>query len=160
MILAYKGTSIWPSKMIEWMSWSEYSHIAWLCNNGRVIEAWPPKVRVTKNLHDGHTKGTPVDVFSLNITQKERQAVENFLLSKVDLPYDWESVFRFLPRRQESARSKEKWFCSVLVFMALAQVGIHLLYRVEPYQVTPGMIVHSPLLEYEKTFIVGEETNV
>ena len=30
MIALYQGTSIFPSRLIRWFSWSKYSHVSWI----------------------------------------------------------------------------------------------------------------------------------
>jgi hypothetical protein len=39
-----------------------------------------------------------------------------------------------------------RWFCSELVFAALAHAGVHLFARIEPWAVSPGLLAISPLL--------------
>ena len=153
MILAYKGTSLWPSKMIRWFSWSDYSHIAWLTEQGEVIEAWPPKVRICKSFDEGHTPGTHVDIYEVvGLTSGDRETIETFLRNQVGKKYDWRGVFHFVTRNGNNSRTK--WFCSELVFKALLKADIKLLKGIPPYKVTPGMLVLSPLLKYVGTKIV------
>lgn len=155
MILAYKGKSFWPSKLIRWFSWSDYSHIAWQCESGEVLEAWPPKVRSTKSFNEGHTKGTPVDFYEVvGLTPEQRLIIESFLRCQVGKSYDWQGVFQFVIRTGKD--SKSKWFCSELVFKALLKANIKLLKGISPYKVTPAMLVLSPLLKYKCTKIVSK----
>ena len=157
MILAYKGTSFWPSKLIRWMSWSEYSHVAWLMADGSVIEAWSPKVRQVYSPNFGHKPGTVVDMFEIPVLSIDEQAnIEAFLVTKLGASYDWKSVFRFLPRIKQAKSSESKWFCSEIIFDAMKFAGIKLFREIEGYKITPGMLVTSPLLRKVRTFKVGE----
>ena len=39
MIALYKGTSA-LSRIIRWRTWSDYTHAAWVFQDGSVIEEW------------------------------------------------------------------------------------------------------------------------
>jgi uncharacterized protein YycO len=154
MILAYKGKSFWPSKCIEWMNWSEYSHVAWLNSNHTVTEAWAPKVRNVADINSGHTNGTQIDIFSIpRMTNSQRMEIDRYLFLQVGMKYDWAGVFKFLPR-VSSAETNNKWFCSELIFEACQKANLNLLERIPPYKVYPGMVVISPLLAFVGTHIV------
>jgi len=154
MILAYKGKSFWPSKCIEWMNWSDYSHVSWLNRDNTVTEAWAPKVRNVPDLDSGHSNGTPIDIFDIPImTESQRDIIEAYLKNQIGLKYDWAGVFKFLPRIT-SAHTNNKWFCSELIFEACKKANLNLLKRIPPYKVYPGMVVISPLLTYVRTHIV------
>lgn len=154
MIAAYKGTSIWPSRIIRFINWSEYSHVAWVTQVGTVIEAWPGGVREVPSISAQHTPGTVVDMFSApSISVEQDEKIESFLRNQLTKAYDWHSVFHFITRRSETATSQEKWFCSELIFKACTQAGVELLSRVPAYKVHPGMLLMSPLLRFEETII-------
>lgn len=158
MILAYKGTSFFPSRIIRWMSWSEYSHVAWEMKDGRVIEAYQPVVRLTPSLHYGHKPGTVVERFEIaGLTPAQRIKLESFLMRQIGKPYDWASVFRFIPRWAESQKSRNAWFCSELLLVACNYAGVKLFNGLESYKVMPGVLVLSPLLSKIGTAIVGEK---
>lgn len=93
----------------------------------------------------------------LEVTAQQEDALQEFLLEQVGKPYDLKAVLQFLavlrllagenPHDVQAARKKRgRWFCSELVFAALRHVGIQLLERIEPWQVSPGMLALSPLI--------------
>ena len=124
-VLAYQGKSF-VSWLIKKQTRSIYSHVAIeLDDNRTVIEAWAMGgVCIRKNFSEGHSKGTPVDVFKINksISVTESEQVEQFLRDQVGKKYDWKSVFRFL--KHTPAVDNDKWFCSELVLTALARGAV------------------------------------
>lgn len=146
-ILAYKGVSL-ISRLIQWQTRSPYSHIAVELRDGTVIEAWHVGgVQHNRSFRDVHTRGTAVDVFRINHEYNE-DAVEQFLKAQVGKKYDFMSVARFLTRRDRPADNR--WFCSELAFEKLR----FLLDRIKPSHVSPGVLVLSPYLAFEKTMVV------
>lgn len=142
-ILAYRGKS-WISKMIRWQTRSKYSHIAIELNDGSVIEAWHiGGVAHNKSFRTVHTKGTPVDVFSINKPFDEIEA-EAFLLEQIGKKYDFGSIARFMSRRDEP--HDDKWFCSELSLDGIAKGGLNLLERIPFSHVSPGQEITSPFL--------------
>lgn len=152
MIAAYRGTST-ISRAIQWQTRSPYSHVGWLCGDGSIVEAWHKGgVRRNADLGTAHTPGTVVDLFSVrDLGTWEEMQVVMFLESTLGAKYDFGSVLRFLTRRHESPRDRAKWFCSELVYAALASIGRPPLSRTEPWEVSPGLLVRSPHLLYVRT---------
>lgn len=155
MIALYKGTSF-LSRLIRWFTWSEYSHAAWLCEDGSVIEAWQGGgVRHVASLGAQHKAGTPVDMFFVYghgdnlLTTCQRNAVENFLLEQVGEKYDYLGILGFLSRKRMEAH--DAWFCSELIFKALNHAGIYPLLRTPACKVSPGLLAISPLLKFQRT---------
>lgn len=129
------------AKLVRWQTRSPYSHAALLLPCGqRVIESYPgPGVRIRhldaadiEKMHTFNIEGLTPDL--------SRQALA-FCERERGKPYDWRSVLRFISRTP--ARENGRWFCSELVYAALAHVGIHLLARIEPHNVSPGMLTLS-----------------
>lgn len=145
MIAAYRGKS-WVSKMIRWQTRSEYSHIAWVEPDMTTFEAWVSG-GVAKNATPWsvHTPGTWIDFYNIEtLTAVQYLAIREFLERTVGSQYDRRGVLRFLTRKP--AVLDEKWFCSELVFAACLAAGVELLARTEPWEVSPGMLIRSPLL--------------
>jgi hypothetical protein len=92
--------------------------------------------------------GERVDLFRVKgLTAEAEKVVLEFLWEQMGKPYDYTMVARFISRRQEERESSGKWFCSELVFAALAKAGVKLLERIEPWAVSPGVLALSPRLE-------------
>jgi hypothetical protein len=147
MIALYKGRSL-ISRIIRCVNWSDYSHAAWVDTvNNYVIEAWSGGVRKADSLHTNHTPGTIVDVFDVDVTVAQREAIAQFMVLQVGKRYDYRGIVHFITRRSESAAGQDRWFCSELVLAAYRAAGIDLLSRIPAYKVFPGMLAYSPLLK-------------
>jgi uncharacterized protein YycO len=140
-VLLFRGRGF-ISGAIRWQTRSVYSHAALLTPEGRIVEAWQGAgVRVT-DIEDWEG----IDRFVIpSMTPEQGRIAVNFALSQVGMEYDYWSVLRFVSRR--SLPGNVKWFCSELVFAALRHAGVKLLDRIEPGEVSPGMLALSPLLK-------------
>jgi hypothetical protein len=141
MIALYRGVS--PiSKAIRIFTRSDYSHAAWICNDGTCIEAWHPGgVRHRPDPYAGHTPGTLVDYFGIaELNQNQARRIEWFLKDKLGAGYDLGGVLRFVSRRR--AANPSRWFCSELVLAALQSAG-HPILRAEPHEIAPGHLAWS-----------------
>ena len=150
MIALYKGTSF-LSRLIRWFTWSPYSHAAWICRDGTVIEAWlPGGVQRVDSISINHRPGTQVDLFDIEgLTDAQRDSIEKDLADRLGAPYDLLGLLGFLTReRMETHRA---YFCSELVFTALSVAGLIPLSRVPACQVSPGLLALSPRLVYKGT---------
>lgn len=146
MIALYRGKSV-VSRLIRWRTWSDYSHAAWLCLDGTVLDAWQKGgVRHVANISVGHKPNTPVEFFSVDITPAERIRIEKFLRDQVGKKYDFHGVLKFISRRKTTHDQQRKWFCSELVSAAFNRIGHPLLARIRDEQVSPGLLAISPLL--------------
>ncbi|MCX6915750.1 MAG: hypothetical protein NT167_22345 [Verrucomicrobia bacterium] len=153
-IALYQGTSF-ISRLIRWQTRSRYSHAAWLGDNGNVIEAWQPCVRVVSGLSEQHTPGTVVDLFEFvtPLRAREIQEIWRLALKQVGTPYDYLAVLRFVSRKASRERWEEKLFCSEMVFGNARDAGRELLARTEAWRVPPDWIARSPLLRLSETVV-------
>lgn len=124
--------------VVRWQTRSPYSHAAFVMPCGkRVIESYPGTgVRIRHLKPEDWAK---IDLYAIEglTPDLSRQALA-FCERERGKPYDWRSVLRFVSRTP--ARENGRWFCSELVFAALAHVNIRLLARVEAHNVSPGML--------------------
>lgn len=142
-VLLFRGRGL-ISGLIRFQTRSEYSHAALLMPDGRILESWQGAgVRVHEL-----TDWAGIDAFSVRGMSGDQwdQALA-FAWRQLGNRYDYLSVLRFVSRRD--APENGRWFCSELVFAALAIAGVRLLARVEAAEVSPGMLAWSPLLERE-----------
>jgi uncharacterized protein YycO len=139
-VLLFRGRGI-VSGLIRWQTRGQYSHAAMLLPDGRVLESWEGAgVRITE-LRDW----AGVDVYEVPwMTAAQWQTAIALATKHVGKKYDWWSVIRFVSRRKMPAN--DRWFCSELVFHALQAAGVNLLERIDPAEVSPGMLALSPLL--------------
>ncbi len=145
LIGQYYGTS-WTSKLIRWRTWSKISHTAAFCGGlaDEVIEAWDGSV-ARRPWTEGHTPGTMIALYRVPCTLEQRRLFYEFLAAQIGKPYDYLGILGFALRTR--VESKNSWFCSELIFAAAQAAEINLLSRIEPYQVAPGDLNISPLLE-------------
>jgi len=150
----YKGRSL-ISRLIRWQTRSTYSHASLILPDNTVIEAWTGGVR-WQRIHDGHTKGTVVDVFEpigvFTAGIFNSLAVEQFARSQIGKGYDYLSVARFVTRTRGDRQAR--WFCSELVFQAYLAGGLRLLERIEPWAVSPALLRLSPWIRHIDTLII------
>ena len=159
VIALYKGRSF-ASKVVRAFNWSEYSHVSCVRDPDGIysplsprtteIEAWKGGVTRQQGIGRGHTPGTPIDLFHVNMTDVQRGMAWTFLCEQVGKPYDWLGILGFALRADGLAR-RDKWFCSELVCAACQAAGAPLLERVPPHKVYPGMLAMSPRLRFERT---------
>lgn len=133
------------SSLIKWQTRSVYSHVSITLDDGRVVEAREFKgVRVLPKLQP--SKGERIDSFHIELSERQKEEIEHFLLSQVGKGYDYISILRFITRDHVPHWSKTKWFCSELAFEAFRTAGIELLCRIEAWAVSPGLLALSPVL--------------
>lgn len=124
--------------IVRWQTRAPYSHAALLMPCGqRVIEAYPGVgVRIR---HLGPEDWENITLFDIEgMTPDLSRQVLAFAERERGKGYDWRSVLRFVSRTP--ARENGRWFCSELVYAALAHVGIRLLERISAHNVSPGML--------------------
>lgn len=95
-----------------------------------------------------HYSSIKYDIFEFVNPSKSEQEFDvlNFLHKQIGKKYDISMIIRFITRNQETRESKEKWFCSELVYAAASKVS-PLLNNIEPWMASPAMISYSPLLK-------------
>ncbi|WP_456459700.1 YiiX/YebB-like N1pC/P60 family cysteine hydrolase [Desulfurobacterium sp.] len=161
-VLASKGISL-TSRLIRWWQWSfPYTHIAYCLslsdlNDPIVVEAWWNGVRQGK-FSDVHTPGTEFAVYSIQVTEEQKEKIEEFLQRQLGKPYDWLGILGF-PLRNWKLESKDRWFCSELVFTAFKQAGVELLKNTHPSEVSPRLFLKSPLLQFKYSAKLPEVKN-
>lgn len=143
-VLLFRGTS--PiSAIIRWQTRGAFAHAGLLLRSGQILESyegdgvrvrdWPTDPAIAAGIH-------AFDV--LGMTRKRWDAALRFAAAQVGKGYDWWAIVRFISRRHMP--DNDRWFCSELVFAALAEAGVHLLHRTPAWAVSPAMLSTSPLL--------------
>lgn len=136
------------SNAIKWQTRSIYSHAA-IVINGVLIEALEFKGVIRRDVKESDFKGA--DVFNLpSLSFVQREELKEFLREQIGKKYDYRMISRFITRKGETKSSKNKWFCSELVFAAFLEAGIELLKLTKPFEVSPGLLSKSPILTLER----------
>ena len=152
-IAFYRGTSL-ISRIIRKFTWGEFSHVAYMFEDGRVIEAWHRGgVQERKSYHDGHTAGTRIERYQIEgMTVMQEELFVQALRHEIGCKYDLKGIVGFIRRR--AINDMNKWFCSELIMQKLKDVGIEFLLRIKPYQTSPTELNVSPLLELVDIVVV------
>lgn len=143
-IRLYKNQDSWISRAIRWQTRGIYSHAA-IAIDGIIYEA-----REFKGVQQRAAEkydGRYFDDYRVNITLEQELEMEKFLRRQLGKGYDYTMVLRFITRQQETRKSTGMWFCSELVFASFQKVGINLLERCEPWEVSPALLSLSPSLK-------------
>lgn len=144
-IAQYRGVSL-VSRIIKFVTRGKYSHTAIMLSDDEVVEAWEgcSRVRVIKNLSDGHRAGTPVDIYELPCSTAQEAAFLGFIAWQIGKKYDRFGLLAFFLNTQKLER-QHRWFCSELLAGACEYAGIELIKNAEHWQVSPTMVTRSPL---------------
>jgi hypothetical protein len=121
---------------------------------GAVIEAWDKGIRLVASLSDQHEVGTEGVLYHLKtpLTDAEFEVIAFFAWMQIGKEYDWTDVLRFISRRPGlfanlKPEHYQKWFCSCHVYATLAKAGRALFEHTEPWEVFPGLVHRSPLVD-------------
>jgi uncharacterized protein YycO len=147
-------TGGWISRAIRWQTRSHWNHAALLFQEPEgpvVIESSYPK---GVHMHspwqyDGKQE---IQVHVITHPHLDYDRCKSFAMAQLGKRYDLGSVVRFVTRSDANRRSAGVWFCSELVFAAVAHGGLGLFKSCEPWEISPGMLNMSPYLIYECTY--------
>ena len=141
-------------RAIKWQTRSPWSHALLVygkegyCEQWNVIEAYQGKgVLHRPFVPVGEDRDTVLFRVRHPFAQSSERRILDFAERQIGKPYDWTMVARFVSRRQESRETSGKWFCSELAYAAFWYSGIELLRDTKPWEVSPGLLARSPLLE-------------
>jgi len=113
--VAFKGLS-WTSRLQEFFLRSEYSHVAYEVRRGLpgLVEAWhiAGKLRWGFSDYSRHTKGTPYEVWELDVSDSTYQAVhdDHLFMARNQVAYDYWGVASFVLKITKD--DPNKLFCS------------------------------------------------
>ena len=151
-IAQYKGKSF-TSKVIKRVTKGEYSHTAIILEDGRIIEAWQGcnKVRVISDLSEGHSPGTPVDIYNVSMNSAQKKRFTEFVEAQIGKKYDYKGLVGFY--FNSGVQNEDKWFCSELFAAACIYAEAYILHNLLPYQTSPHLASVSPKTHYIKSTV-------
>jgi len=141
----WKGDGL-IGRIIRRFTWSDYSHVG-MELNGWMYEAREFRGVVKQRWPD--SKRSSSAVLELRISQSDLRKLAEWWECRIGLPYDYWQVVRFIYRKDETASTKPKYFCSEALVDSLAYIGINLFERVPSYKISPGWVYRSPLFKGE-----------
>jgi len=146
----YKGVSP-VSVLIKGATWSPYSHVSLIRDDGAAIESWHRGgVQSVATPFTLHTLGTVVDLFELNYPKEYHQNVWDSALQKVGAEYDFRALAGFIPcLRWLWKDNPNRWFCSHQIADDCSVDGFYRLFNntTPTYKMSPGFVLSSPWLE-------------
>ncbi len=148
-VLNYAGLS--PiSAGIQLATWSRFSHSAIANKSGLTVEAWHiGGVDLAADPWENHTLGTPVIIYSLDISEAVAARIWDAVCGEIGKKYDFRALAGFIPATRWLWRDdSEKWFCSHLSAWACKKGGYPLFSeQTKLYKISPGLIDTSSQLK-------------
>lgn len=143
-------------KAISRVSRGPYVHASTILDDKCVIEAQAFKgVQKLKSVTEGQKKGRVIDIYDVDLTPEQEKIITEFLHAQIGKKYDWMMIFGFvLYASREGRKSRNKWFCSELVFASFEKANCILLERVDPWKVNPFNLSWSSKLKFNRRIIV------
>lgn len=135
--LQFSTTKGIGSQVIRWATWSPFSHVDLVLDDGRLLGA---TARFGVSVRDPEPT-----MASARFQVAAPTEVVQVARSQIGRPYDWPGIFGFGFRR--NWQEQDSWFCSELIAWSFQQAGHPLLRFDKSWRVTPRDILLSPLLE-------------
>lgn len=143
LTLQFATENSFGSQMIRWFTWSPYSHVDIVLDNGQLLGA---RFKGGVEIRDpGYARFMATKRLTLSLTQAQKKKFIKAARSQVGTAYDWRAIiaFAFHHRHWET---EDAWFCSELVAWCAVQAGIPLLRTTDLNHITPRDLSISPLL--------------
>ena len=134
--LQFSTTKGIGSQVIRWATWSPFSHVDLVLEDGRLLGA---TARHGVIIRDPEPT-TDCARFQVNAPPAILAAAR----SQIGRPYDWPGIFGWGLRR--NWQEDDSWFCSELIAWAFQEAGFPLLRAEHAYRITPRDLLISPLL--------------
>lgn len=136
IVLQFSANNGVASRLIRWFTWSPYSHVDFVLDNGKLLGA-QTNGGVLVRAPDSYSK-------VLRVAVEAPDAVLEYAQSQIGKPYDYSGIFGII-LRSNWHRSKN-WFCSELVAWSFQQAKHPLLRTENTSRITPRDLLLSPLL--------------
>jgi hypothetical protein len=131
-----KNKTIW-SKLVRIFTWSEFSHVDYVFDDGKCFGALP-QIGVNFNT----LRVDYCEFYEMEV--KDKAKIEFWLLSQRGKAYDWMAILAMPFRR--NWQDPSDWFCSELIATALEQ-DTPMINEPNKYRVTPRDLLLSPFLK-------------
>jgi len=139
--LAYKGTD-WVAKVIKWETQSDYSHIAYICDDKHTIECWPEHwyqlLNVRWNIRPmfkGYKKGDEYEIWGLEVSDGQACVIHNFFLGLVEKKAKFDYVAGFGLFTKWKKEKKDQYFCSEGCITPLVKIFDWT--HIKPWKISP-----------------------
>ena len=139
MRVAFCRSNTLASWLVRVFSWSEYSHVAIVSDDGRVVEAVWPRVREL-SLDDFESDNGLTKFVAFPCADPAGALA--WARSQIGKPYDLLAVVGFVMHRDWTAT--RRWFCSEFVAMAFEEGHSPLFRDAALHRVTPQNLWELP----------------
>ena len=155
-VAQYKGVSL-TSRLIKFCTGGVYSHTAIMLEEDCIVEAWEGtgSVRIIKSLSEGHTPGTPIDIYHVDIPPHKEKEFREFVMGEVGKSYSMRGLIAFY-FNSINWRRDDEWFCSQLMVG-----GCHSINEMfwgegtKPYQISPSSLVRNSHFRYINSYVTA-----
>jgi len=142
IIQLHKGTGL-IGNLIKWQTRGVYSHASIIIDEDLIFEA-----REFKGVgFNWRYEFKNIDYYYISLSLSQQFKAVEFIDKVNGSEYDYKMVARFMTRMSESNKTKDKYFCSELVFDLLHYCGIDLFKNTQGWEVSPHLLSRSPILE-------------
>jgi uncharacterized protein YycO len=117
--LQFSTTSGLISGIVRTVTWSRWSHVDCILDDGRLLGAQWDGVKIRPADYE---KFSRKDCLTLSVTDSELATYMAFLTAQVGKKYDSTALFGILLHRDWMER--DSWFCSELQAAAIVEAGI------------------------------------
>jgi uncharacterized protein YycO len=138
IILQFSTSTSIGSRLIDWFTWGNYSHVDIVLADGSWFGARSDGVKARAPY--------PVSKF-MRMEVEAPDAVLAIALLQEGKPYDFMAILGFIFKRDW--QNDSKWFCSELVAWAFQEGGMHLINAEHLNRVSPRDLMMSPLLKQQ-----------
>lgn len=140
--LQFVTTSGWESHLIRFATWSEFSHVDFVLNDGRLLGAhYNGGVAIREPNYERFTRVARYEV--RGFTNEQCHAMRTFLYAQIGKPYDWQAILGFGIRRDW--HNPDAWMCSEYAEATL-EIGGRPAQNKPRNRVTPQNEVESPIM--------------
>ena len=128
-----KGTGLIYDRLIRWYTRGNFTHaeFAWPLTSGHPGGWLGAQPRGGVKVRDAAYLNCEYEVRFIELNKTEVEKLVRFLERQIGKPYDWKAIFKMGCRPLDSFVSHNRWFCSELVFYALAHIGKYILWEPE-----------------------------
>jgi len=141
----YKSKNI-LDRIVSIFGNTKYSHVCLISNNYKIEAIIPAGVRKADIKSYGGS--WQLDIYNVNIPTKAQVRIWSDAYQKIGKKYDYKGVLHFVFWWYK--QSKYRYFCSELVAEVFQNAGYPLSHKA-PSNCTPEDLVHSGILEYDRT---------
>ena len=141
------------SRVIKWFQWGNpNTHIFYMYEEELnkedpvILEAMSGYGVHKDKLSLSHTKGTPYQIYSLEVTTEQKAIIEEYLEQQLGKKYDYRGILGFASRKDTD--DSNKLFCSELIYQAFNKAAVKLFRTLRPIQIYPSLAIEPTVFKF------------